>query len=177
MPEAKSPGKLLGRGRKETCRNHSARITSLAGRAAGTGSPTPSCRAAHPLIFRGKDLTYDVLLYQGGASCYPASKAVIFVSSKATSSETSTRPGQQVTYYCLVFIHMPIAQRLEQRPLRRASSLVKRHSKMQVRMEVAQKCYYLVKKKRLNQSPNLKIVKKPVCVERLFILKNIFSNF
>lgn len=39
------------------------------------------------------------------------------------------------------------------------------------------KVLLLGKKKRQHQSPNLKIIKKPVCVERLFILKNVFSNF
>lgn len=43
---------------------------------------------------------------------------------------------------------------------------------MQVWMEAAQKCYFLEKK--AEPQPNLKITQKPVCVERLFILKTIF---
>lgn len=100
LPKAKSLGEMLGKGCKGTGRNHCTQVTSLIGSAAKDDlcHQTPLPRAAHLLIFIGKDPISDVLIYQGCAASYLTS---IFSSSKATSSEMSMWPGQRVTYCCL----------------------------------------------------------------------------
>ena len=151
VPEAKRLGETRERrGRKLA---ETPLLTLLLAQAVGLelGHQTHPLRAAHLLIVRGKDLINDVLTYQGCASCYLTGQVVILLSSEATPLETSPCPAQ-MTDSCLLLTHMPIAQRQERCPLHKASSWVKRHSAMQVWREVAQKCYYLEKKKRLNQS-------------------------
>lgn len=127
----------------------------------------PLPRAAHLLILRGEDPIDDVLTYQGCAASY---LTPVFSSSKAASLETSTCPGQQVTYCCLISLHMPLPDVRSRAPYVKCphtlgnASLDGRSTKVLI----------LRKKGRLNHSPNLKIIQKPVCVERLFILKTTF---